>query len=450
MPGIGEVGERSEPGGVLPVPRVQTPSVPPERATFRPSGHEPGARVNCSAMKVLVADKFEQSGLDGLKALGTHVLYEPDLKDESLTDRIRESGADILIVRSTKVTEPMLAAGRLSLIVRAGAGYNTIDIAGASARGIYVTNCPGKNSHAVAELAFALILALDRHIADNVAELRAGKWNKKAFSKARGLYGRTLGLVGMGNIGQDMVTRAKAFGMNVVAYSRWMTPEVAAALGIGRAQTLVELAKLSDFVSVHVSLTPETKGMLGREFFEAMRPGTAFVNTSRAEVVDQGALEAAVESGRVVAGLDVFEGEPSGGEGTYEGPLRTLSGVYCTHHIGASTDEAQEAVAAETVRIVREYKQTGTAPNVVNVAKGGNATHLLVVRHLDRVGVLAHILAVLKDEGVNVQEMENIVLGVAQAAIAQVAVDRAPSEAALLRMKENENVFDAGVFPIER
>ena len=176
-------------------------------------------------MKILIADKFEQSGRDGLQALGCEISFQPDLKDEALVQAIAKDKPDVLIVRGTKVTEPMLAAGPLKLIVRAGAGYNTIDVAGASRRGIYVSNCPGKNSIAVAELAFALILALDRRIADNVIALRAGKWNKKEFSKARGLFGRTLGLVGVGKIGQEMIPRARAFGMHVIAWSRSLNAE---------------------------------------------------------------------------------------------------------------------------------------------------------------------------------------------------------------------------------
>src|SRR5205085_9330727 len=171
-------------------------------------------------MKVLVADKFEKSGIDGLKGAGCEVVYEPELKDESLTQAIAASGADVLVVRGTKVTAPMLDAGHLSLIVRAGAGYNTIDVAGASQRGIYVSNCPGKNAIAVAELAFGLILSLDRRIPDNVAELRGGTWNKKEFSRAQGLYGRTLALLGVGAIGQEMIRRAAGFGMPVVIWSR--------------------------------------------------------------------------------------------------------------------------------------------------------------------------------------------------------------------------------------
>ncbi len=401
-------------------------------------------------MKVLVADKFEEIGLDGLKALGVEVDYQPDLKDASLAQAIKASDASVLVVRSTKVSGDMLDGAKLALIIRAGAGYNTIDVAAASANGIYVSNCPGKNSQAVAELAFGLMIACDRHIADNVAELRAGRWNKKEFSKARGLSGRTLGLIGMGRIGQEMVTRAKAFGMQVVAYSRWMTPDVAAAMEIGRAGSADEVAELSDFVSVHVSLTSETRGMLGASFFGAMKPGSVFINTSRAEVVEQPWLEKALAEGKIAAGLDVFEGEPVGGEGVYDGSLRNFRNVYCTHHIGASTEQAQEAVAAETVRIVREFKTSGIVPNVVNIRKAEIATHLLVVRHLDRVGVLAHVLSVLKDEGANVQEMENIVLGGAHVAIAQIALDKAPSPNGLHQLKMNSNVLDASVFPISK
>lgn len=401
-------------------------------------------------MKVLVADKIEQIGLDGLKALGLDVDFQPDLKDASLAEAIASSGAEVLIVRGTKVTGEMIQGGRLGLIVRAGAGYNTIDVEAASKRGIYVTNCPGKNGLAVAELAFALMLACDRRIPDNVADLRSGKWNKKEYSKARGIYGRTLGLIGMGNIGQEMIPRARAFGMNVMAYSRWMTPDVASALGIGRAVSPEELAMQCDAVSVHVSLNPATRGLLGKSFFDAMRPGAIFVNTSRAEVIDQAALLSAIREKNVIAGLDVFEGEPDTGEADYAGPLKDHPRVYCTHHIGASTEQAQEAVAAETVRIVREYKITGVPPNVVNVKKAEIATHVLVVRHEDRVGVLADVLSVLKTEDISIQEMENIVLGGAHAAIAQISLDKQPGADALQTIKMNPFVFDANVFALER
>lgn len=317
-------------------------------------------------MRVLVADKFEKSGLDGLKEIGTDVVYDADLKDESLGQKIKESEAEVLIVRGTKVTADMMKDSKLKLIIRAGAGYNTIDTEAAGSLGIAVCNCPGKNSQAVAELAFGLILACDRRIPENVSQLHEGRWNKKEFSKAQGLHGRTIGLIGMGYIGKEMITRAKAFGMDVLAYSGFLTAGEAGELGVEKVDTPEEIAKRSDVVSVHTSLRPDTKGLLKADFFAAMKPGAIFVNTSRAEVVDQGALLKAVEEKKIRAGLDVFDGEPTSGEGAYDGDLKAKAAVYCTHHIGASTEQAQDAVALEVVRIVDTFQKTGEALNQVN------------------------------------------------------------------------------------
>src|SRR5258706_11716660 len=212
-------------------------------------------------MRVLVADSFEQSGIAGLKAAGCEVIHKPELKDQALAAAIRDTAADVLVVRGTAVTGPMLEGGSLSLVVRAGAGYNTIDVAAASSRGIYVSNCPGKNSIAVAELAFGLILALDRRIADNVQALRDGQWKKAEYSKARGLFGRTLGLIGVGQIGREMIPRARGFGLYVVAWSRSLTPEIAEGLGVGYKSSL-EVAVAVDIVSVHVALMSPPLGMI--------------------------------------------------------------------------------------------------------------------------------------------------------------------------------------------
>jgi len=382
-------------------------------------------------MKVLVADKFEKSGLDGLKALGCDVVSGPDLKDDALAEAIGSSGAEVLIVRGTKVTRAMLEAGRLSLVIRAGAGYNTIDVEAASERGIYVANCPGKNSVAVAELAFGLILALDRRVADNTSDLKRNAWNKKEYSKARGLFGRTLGVLGVGGIGKEMISRARAFGMPVVAWSRSLTPERARELGVQRKDSPAEVAASCDIASVHVALKPETKGLASTEFFAAMKPGAFFINTSRAEVVDEAALEKAVREKGIRAGLDVFTGEPAGGTGEVSAPIFQLPGVIGTHHIGASTEQAQEAIAAETVRIVREYIETGRPPSVVNLARKSPACCLLVVRHYDRVGVLAAVFDRLRAADINVQETENIVFEGAKAAVARISLSEAPSEAVL-------------------
>jgi len=400
-------------------------------------------------MKVLIADKFEKSGLDALEAAGCEVVYEPDAKEQALAEAIRTSRAEILVVRSTQVTKTMLETGHLALVVRAGAGYNTIDVETASERGIYVANCPGKNSIAVAELAFGFLLALDRRIVEGGKDLRGGVWNKKEYSKAKGLFGRTLGLIGVGGIGKEMIPRAKAFGMSVVAWSRSLTPERAAALGVERKGSPAEVAASADIVSVHVALKPDTKGLCNATFFAAMRPGAFFVNTSRAEVVDQDALAAAVASRGLRAGLDVFAGEPSGGTGSVSDPIFQLPGVIGTHHIGASTDQAQEAIAAETVRIVREYKEKGRAPNVVNLAKKSPATHMLVVRHFDRVGVLAAVFDRIKAAGINVQETENIVFDGAKAAVARIHLNQAPSPGVLEGIRTaTEDIIEVALLAI--
>jgi D-3-phosphoglycerate dehydrogenase len=387
-------------------------------------------------MKVLVADKFEQSGLDGLKAAGCDVVYEPDLKDDTLTKAIRETHADVLVVRSTTVTAPMLEAGSLSLIVRAGAGYNTIDVVTASKRGIYVSNCPGKNAIAVAELAFALMLALDRRIPDNVADLRAGKWNKKEYSKARGLYGRTLGLLGYGNIGQETARRAHAFGMPIVVWSRRFAIGKErvddAPIPMKLASTPEEVAARCDVLSVHLALTAETKNLVNASVLDKLKPGSYFINTARGEVVDYAALE------RVVTERNIRDAT-----GAFKDSIVSLPAVYGTHHIGASTDQAQEAIAAETVRIIASYKDSGKVPNVVNLAKKTPATHMLVVRHRDRPGVLAHVFDHLRSGNINVQETENVIFDGAHAAVARINLDGAPSDALLETIKAgNADILD--------
>lgn len=400
-------------------------------------------------MKVLIADKFEQSGIDGLQSAGCEVSYQPGLKDDALAAAVESLRPEALVVRSTAVTEAILNAGALKLVVRAGAGYNTIDVAAASRRGIYVSNCPGKNSIAVAELAFGLLLSLDRKIPDNVISLRQGKWNKGEFSKARGLFGRTLGLIGLGKIGAEMIPRAHAFGMQVAAWSRSLTAEFAAELDIERKQSAEEVAAASDAVSVHVAMNSQTKGLLGARFFEAMRPGALFINTARAEVVDQDALRRAIQEKGIRAALDVYAKEPTGSTGEFADPI--AQEVYGTHHIGASTDQAQDAIAAETVRIVATFKDSGKVPNVVNLAKSTPACCALLVRHLDRPGVLASVLDAISGARINVQEMENVVFEGAEAAVARIHLEAEPAEALLAQIRSsNSNILEVGLIQQSR
>jgi D-3-phosphoglycerate dehydrogenase / 2-oxoglutarate reductase len=407
-------------------------------------------------MRVLIADKFEASGVAGLKTAGCEVVHEPELKDDTLTRAIAETQADVLVVRSTKVTEPMLDAGRLSLVVRAGAGYNTIDVAAASRRGIYVSNCPGKNSIAVAELAMALILALDRRVPDNVAELRAGRWNKKEYSKARGLHGQVLGLLGVGSIAREVIRRAVAFGLHVVLWSRRfdgqdrpLSDEEAQELGLESAGSIAlaptpgEVAARCDILSVHLALKPETRNLVNAALLARLKPGAMVINTSRGEVMDHEALAAAIQEKGLRAGLDVFAIEPAAATGEMTDPIVGLPNVYGTHHIGASTDQAQEAIAAETVRIVRTYLQTGKVPNVVNLCRKTPASHMLVVRHRDRPGVLAHVFAHLRRGNLNVQETENVVFEGAEAAVARINLDDTPAPALLEEIRNgNADVLD--------
>jgi D-3-phosphoglycerate dehydrogenase len=332
-------------------------------------------------MKVLIADQFEPSGIAGLTDAGFEVVYDAALKDEALAAALRETGAKVLIVRSTKVTAEMMDGGDLALIVRAGAGYNTIDVEAASARGIHVSNCPGKNAIAVAELTFGLILSLDRRIPDNVADLRAGRWNKKEYAKAAGLMGRTLGLLGFGSIAQEVAKRAQAFGMNIVVWSRRFedgAPVDFAAYGLDTdspvsrvtaALSPAVVADAADILSIHVALGPGTRGLVDAAVLARLRPGAFLINTSRAEVVDHDALATAVRERGLRVGLDVYPDEPTAGTAEYHLALLDEPGVYGTHHIGASTEQAQEAVAAETVRIIRSFADTGHVPNLVNPAR---------------------------------------------------------------------------------
>ncbi len=400
-------------------------------------------------MRVLVADQFEQSGLDGLDALGCEVLYQPKLKDQTLLDEMKELRPDVLVVRSTKVTEAMLGVHPLKLVVRAGAGFNTIDTAAASKRGVFVSNCPGKNAIAVAELTFALILTLDRRIVDNVIALRAGKWNKSEFSKARGLYGRRLGLIGTGQIAQEVIVRAKAFGMPVAAWSRSLNVQKAREMGITFVSSPLKLAACSDIVSVHIALAPETLGLISADFFAALRPGAYFINTSRGEVVDQVALEKAMHEKGIRVGLDVYAREPASGTAEFDAPIAKEPGLCGTHHIGASTEQAQEAIAAETVRIIKTFKESGRVPNSVNLARRTPATCVLAVRHYDRPGVLASVLGAISNARINVQEMENTIFEGAEAAIAQIHLEKEPSAEMLEELKNsNRDILELNVIPV--
>lgn len=318
-------------------------------------------------MRILIADKFESVGIDGLKKVADQVTCEPDLKEATLTKRIAEFDPNVLVVRSTKVQSEQLVAGKqLKLVIRAGSGFDTIDVKAASERGIKVANCPGMNAIAVAELAMGHVLNLDRRIADNVADVRAHKWDKKGYSKARGLKGSTLGIVGMGRIGTELAKRALAFEMTVLWYD--VVPDLRPLSHPSCKRTdLDALFRESDYVSLHVPGTGDTKHLVNAARLKTMKKHACIINTSRASVVDEAALVAALREGTIrAAAVDVYDNEPAADAKEITSPLADLGNLYGTHHIGASTEQAQLAVAEETVRIVAEYKQSGQVLNAVN------------------------------------------------------------------------------------
>ena len=395
-------------------------------------------------MKILIADKMSKTALSSLEALGHQVVSNPDLKAEDLPGAIGD--AEVLIVRSTKVIAATIEAGKsLSLIIRAGAGVNTIDLAKASECGIYVTNCPGKNTEAVAELAIGLLIAADRRIPDATADLRAGKWRKKEYGKAAGLKGRTLGILGTGNIGKAVIHRAQALEMNVVAWSRSLTPEKAAELGVGFCATPLDVAKAADAVSLHLAAKPETKGLVNAEFLAAMKDGAILVDTARGEVVDWAALSDAIAAKKLRVATDVYAGEPAGGEAPFEQADLAAKLAACTPHVGASTDQASEAIAQEAVRIVKVFQETGTPPNVVNIRTKTAAVINLVVRHYNKVGVIASVLVLLREAGVNIEEMENLVFEGGTAACCTLKLDQKPSDDVLAKIVAGENILSASL-----
>lgn len=398
-------------------------------------------------MKVLLADALPDAAVERLEAAGAEVTRLPDLTADTLPGEI--GGHEVLIVRSTKVTaETLDAADRLGLVVRAGAGVNTIDCDRAAERGIFVCNVPGKNALAVAELAMGLLISIDRHIADGTADLRAGRWNKKGYSKADGLYGRRMGIIGVGDIGIATAARATAFGIEVVAVEKpgraADTVARAEEAGIGWVDSIDALLSTSDIVSLHVPGSPDTKGMVDAAFLAAMRDGAILLNTSRGDVVDESALIAAMEQRGIRAGLDVFADEPGSGTGDFDSALARHPHVVATHHVGASTAQAQAAVTDGTIETVLAYR-SGTPVNVVNLDPAPVRAATVTVRHHDRVGVLASVLAILRKEKLNISNMQNRVFAGSKAAVASIDVGRLPTDALIGEVQSLDDVIYVSV-----
>ncbi|HUK26860.1 MAG TPA: hydroxyacid dehydrogenase [Candidatus Acidoferrales bacterium] len=389
-------------------------------------------------MRVLIADKLPPEHVQTLRGIVEKVEYNPDLTEITLADHI--PSVNVLVVRGTKVRSNVIdQADALEVIVRSGAGFENIDLEAASSRGIYVTNCPDKNSAAVAELTMGLLLAVDRRIPVQTSLLAAKKWDKATFGKADGLKGKVFGVIGTGAIGREVIKRAKALDMSVVAWSRSLTDEVAKTLGVTRAMNIDELIECSDIISLHVSLTPETKHLLSAERISQLKPKAIVLNTARGGLIDTDALAQALKEGRVRAGLDVYEDEPAEGTGTFDNILSGIPNWVGTHHIGASTDQAQRATADETVRIISTYAKTGSVENCVNFAKETPAEYELIIRHYDKIGVLTRILTDLREAKISVHEVHNVIFEGAKAAVVRIQLDTPPTEQTLSKIASRKD-----------
>ncbi len=311
-------------------------------------------------MKIVVADDLPKSALQLLKAEGWNVDARTGRSAEQLAADLAD--ADALVVRSaTKVTAALIAAaGSLRVIARAGTGVDNVDVPAASARGIVVMNAPGANSISVAELAMGLMLGLARHLPAADAAMKQGKWEKKKFLGEE-LRDKTLGLMGLGRIGQEVGRRASAFQMKVIAHDPFISEQVAGSLGV-ELVSMDDLLARADYISLHMPSTPQTKQLLNASRLLKVKKGVRIINTARGDLIDEAALADAIESGQVGgAGLDVFTKEP-----TVDHRLQMLPQVIATPHIAASTREGQELVGVETAAAIRDFLKDGLIRNAVN------------------------------------------------------------------------------------
>jgi D-3-phosphoglycerate dehydrogenase len=311
-------------------------------------------------VKILVADDLPASAVDLLRTEGWEIDARTGRTPDQLASDLKD--ADAIVVRSaTRVTSALIdAAPRLRAIARAGTGVDNVDVPAASARGIVVMNAPGANSVSVAELAMALVLALARHIPGADAAMKQGKWEKKKFLGEE-VREKILGLVGLGRIGQEVARRASGFGMTIIAHDPFVSEQTAAQLDV-ELVTLDDLFARADFVSLHMPSTEHTRHLVNAERLGKSRKGIRIVNTARGDLIDEGALADAIESGHVGgAALDVYEKEP-----TVDHRLQKLPQVIATPHIAASTREGQELVGAETAAALRDFLKDGVIRNAVN------------------------------------------------------------------------------------
>lgn len=314
--------------------------------------------------RVLICDKLELAGVDALTAAGIEVDNRPGLKDAALQDAIR--AADAAIVRSaTRITADLLAdPGRLKAVARAGVGVDNIDVEAATRKGIVVMNTPGGNTTSAAEHTIALMFALSRHIPAADAGMKVGKWDRNKFVGTQ-VTGKTLGVIGLGRIGREVAERAIGLGMTVVAFDPFVTPEKVTELGYNAAASVDEMLPKVDYLTVHVPLTEETRGLIAAPQLAKMKRSARLLNVARGGIIDEQALANALKAGTVAgAGIDVFGTEPP----PADHPLLAAPNVVLTPHLGASTVEAQENVAVEAAQLLADFLLRGIVANAVNMA----------------------------------------------------------------------------------
>jgi D-3-phosphoglycerate dehydrogenase len=341
------------------------------------------------SQRVLVTERIAARGLDAIGAAGFTVDEQPGLSPEQLLGAVE--GAAALIIRSaTQVTADVLAAGRdLVVVGRAGIGLDNVDVEEATRRGVMVVNAPQSNVLSAAEHTIALLLAQARNVPQANADLKAGEWNRSRWEGVE-LHGKTVGIIGLGRVGVLVAQRLLAFGMQLLAYDPFVSPERARQLGVRVVVDLEELVRQSDFLTIHLPKTPETLGLVGADLLAQAKPTLRVVNTARGGIVDEAALADAVRDGRIAgAALDVFEQEP-----TTESPLFELDSVVVTPHLGASTAEAQDKAGQTIAEQVVLALRGEFVPYAVNVAASeANATVAPFLPLAERLGRLLFELA---------------------------------------------------------
>ena len=292
------------------------------------------------------------------------------------------------------------------------------------------------------------MINMDRRIVDNALDLRQGIWKKKLYSDAKGLFGRSLAIIGLGSIGKEVSSRAISFGMKIRAYDPFLTESDAKQLGVKRCDSPLEACRGADALTVHLPLNESTRGIIGKAELSALNDGAFVINTSRGGIINENALLSIIDEKALRAGLDVFENEPGAGDKAFINPIAKHDRVYGTHHIGASTHQASEAIGTAVVDTILQWQKYGKPFNCVNLMRNTNADHLMMIRHADKVGVLAGILNLLRTDSHNIQEMENIIFDGGEAACVRIQLVGHPSPSLIKTLSNASDVFSIAVSKI--